>query len=194
MKIRDGIYSAIALVNNKINKGQERSVKAKKNILFSLGLRGASIIISVISVPITLSYINVSQYGIWITMSSLIVWLGFFDIGLTQGLRNKFAEAIAKGEEELAQTYVSTTYAILFIICTILWCIFIFVNHYLNWSSILKLPAGMNHEVSIVAFVVFSYFSLQFVLRIITTLLTANQQPAIESFVNVLGQAISLIF
>ncbi len=194
LKIRNSLYHVINFINSKINKGQERSVRAKKNILFSLVLRGASIIISVISVPITLSYINVSQYGIWITMSSLIVWLGFFDIGLTQGLRNKFAEAVAKGEDELAQTYVSTTYAILLIICTILWCIFIFINHYLNWSSILKLPAVMNHEVSIVAFIVFSYFSLQFVLRIITTLLTANQQPAIESFVNVLGQAISLIF
>jgi O-antigen/teichoic acid export membrane protein len=177
----------------KINQGQERSVKAKKNILFSLGLRGLSIIISVISVPITLSYINVSQYGIWITMSSLIVWLGFFDIGLTQGLRNKFAEAVAKKEDELAQIYVSTTYAILIIICSLLWVVFLTVNPFLNWSSILKLPASMNNEVSIVAFVVFSYFCLQFVLRVITTLLTANQQPAIESFVNVMGQAISLI-
>lgn len=84
-----------------------------------------SIIIKVISVPITLAYINVSQYGIWITMSSLIVWLGFFDIGLTQGLRNKFAEALAKGDDDLAQIYVSTTYAILFIICSILWIIFL---------------------------------------------------------------------
>lgn len=192
--LKEKITGIISLVMSKINQGHERSVKAKKNILLSLVLRGLSIIISVVSVPITLSYINVSQYGIWITMSSLIVWLGFFDIGLTQGLRNKFAEAVAVGDDNLAQIYVSTTYAILFIICSILWIIFLIINPYLNWSSILKLPAGMNNEVSIVAFVVFSYFCLQFVLRVITTLLTANQQPSIESLVNVSGQLISLIF
>lgn len=49
-------------------------------------------------------------------MSSIVGWFVFFDVGLTQGLRNRFAEARAKGDEELARNYVSTTYAILGII------------------------------------------------------------------------------
>src|SRR5690606_20864249 len=40
----------------------------------------------------------------------------------------------------------------------------------------------------------FTYFCLQFVLRIIGTIITANQQPAIESLIGVLGQIVSLIF
>ncbi len=118
MRLKNKFLSGLDFIFSKINKGQERSIKAKKNILASLFLKGTSIIISIILVPLTINYINVSQYGIWLTLSSIIGWFAFFDIGLTQGLRNKFAEAIAKGNDSLAQAYVSTTYAILAIIFT----------------------------------------------------------------------------
>lgn len=144
-------------------------------------------------VPITINYVNVSQYGIWLTISSIVVWFSFFDIGLTQGLRNKFAEAVAKGEDKLAQIYVSTTYAILAIICSSLLIIFLFANQFLNWAVILNIPAEMQSEISILSIIVFCYFCLQFVLRIISTLVVANQQPGIDSLIGVLGQILSLI-
>jgi O-antigen/teichoic acid export membrane protein len=192
--VKEKAFNIFTFVNNKINQGQERSVKAKKNILATFLLRGISIAISIILVPMAINYVNVSQYGVWLTLSSIVVWFSFFDIGLTQGLRNKLAEAIANKESELAQIYVSTTYAILTIICTILWIAFLFVNRFLDWSKILHLPLNLRAEVSILAIIVFSYFCLQFVLRIITTILVADQQPAINSVVSVSGQLISLIF
>lgn len=194
MRVNKKATDALTYINKKLNHGQERSIKAKKNILASLFLRGTSIAISLILVPITINYINVSQYGIWLTISSIVVWFSFFDIGLTQGLRNKFAEAVAKGDDELAQLYVSTTYAILFLICAALWILFIFVNQFLNWGHILNISPSMQSEVSILALIVFTYFCLQFVLKIITTIVIANQQPAINSLVTVLGQVLSLIF
>ena len=47
-------------------------------------------------VPLTIHYINPTRYGIWLTVSSIIGWVSFFDIGFGNGLRNKFAEALAK--------------------------------------------------------------------------------------------------
>ena len=192
MLLKERVFGTINFINSKINSGQERSVKAKKNIIGSFFLKGSSIIISIVMVPLAINYVNVSQYGIWLTLSSIVVWFSFFDIGLTQGLRNKFAEAVAKGDNELAQIYVSTTYAILAIICSSLWIVFLFVNQFLDWSNILNVSESMHKEVSILALMVFSYFCLQFVLRIISTLLIANQQPALSSFLTVLGQFFSL--
>jgi O-antigen/teichoic acid export membrane protein len=194
MIFKKPIITLFNLVRDKINKGQERSVKAKKNILFSFILKGVSISISIILVPLTINYVNVSQYGVWLTISSIVAWFSFFDIGLTQGLRNKFAEAVAKGDDELARIYISTTYAILTIICGTLWIVFVVLNQFLEWASILKISQDMNSEVSILALIVFSYFCLQFVLRVLTTILTANQQPAMESLISVLGQVLSLLF
>lgn len=187
-------FTFLNLIRRYFTQGHERSVKAKKNIFYAFFIKGVSIAISLIIVPLTLNYVNPSRYGIWLTLSSIVGWFGFFDIGLTQGLRNKFAEAKAKGDDEIAQVYVSTTYAILAIIFFIVWIIFLVVNHFLNWAHILNISENMQAEISILALIVFTYFCLQFVLRIITTLILADQQPAKSSLIDVLGQVISLIF
>lgn len=187
------ILKPIEFIKEFINKGHSRSIKAKKNILASLLIQGLSVVISFILFPITLNYINPSSYGIWLTLSAIVGWFSFFDIGLTQGLRNKFAEAKAKGDDSLVQSYVSTTYAILGIICLSVWFLFIIINQSLNWSDILKVPANMESEISVLAIVVFTYFCLQFVLRIITTLLVADQQPAKSSLIDLLSQILSVV-
>lgn len=192
--MKEKVLSGFALLNNFLDKGHERSTKAKKNIVASFFIRGISIAISFVMFPLTINYINPSQYGIWLTLSSIVAWFSFFDIGLTQGMRNKFAEAKAKGDDSLAQTYVSTTYAILTIIFFTIWIIFVIVNNFLNWSHILNISEDMQSEVSLLAVIAFTYFCLQFVLRVITTVLTADQQPAKSSVIDVIGQILSLIF
>jgi O-antigen/teichoic acid export membrane protein len=184
----------VTFVKRLINQGHDRSVQAKKNIISSFLIKGISICISLVLVPLIINYINPSRYGIWLTLSSIVGWFSFFDIGLTQGLRNKFAEAKAKGDDKSGQIYVSTTYAVLVIIFTSVWIIFILCNNFLNWSDILKLPQGMRSEVSTLAVIVFTYFCSQFVLRIVTTINIADQQPARASLIDLLGQFLSLIF
>ncbi len=177
-----------------INTGHSRSIRAKKNIIASFFIKGLSIAISLIFVPLTINYINPSRYGIWLTLSSIVGWFSFFDIGLSQGLRNKFAEAKAMGNDELAQVYVSTTYAILAIIFSIVWLIFLLANQFVNWAHLLNISETMQGEVSTLAIIVFTYFCLDFVLGIITTLILADQQSAKSSFIGVSSQVLSLIF
>jgi O-antigen/teichoic acid export membrane protein len=186
-------FAFLNYLRGQFTQGHERSVKAKKNILYTFFIKGLSIAISLIVVPLTLNYVNPSRYGIWLTLSSIVGWFSFFDIGLTQGFRNRFAEATAKGDDESAQVYVSTTYAILAIIFLVVWIIFFIANHFLNWAHILNISESMQAEISILALIVFTYFCLQSVLKVITTLLLADQQPAKSSLIDVLGQVISLI-
>lgn len=192
--MKDKILSLLTPFTKILNKGQERSIKAKKNIIASIFLKGTGIAISLILVPLTINYIDVSQYGIWLTLSSIVGWFAFFDIGLTQGLRNKLAEAMAKGQHDLAQIYVSTTYAILTIIFSLVWLVFLIVNSRLNWASILNVSETIRPEVTILAVIIFTYFCLQFILNVITTIITADQQPSKASFINVSGQVLSLVF
>src|SRR5690606_15217617 len=145
-----------------LNQGEERSIKAKKNILISIFTKGLGIAISLLLVPLTINYVNPSRYGIWLTLSSIVVWFSFFDIGLTQGLRNKFSEAKAKGDHESAQIFVSTTYAILGIVFLAILAIFFSINPYLKWGEILNLQENNASEVSVLALIVVTYFSLQF--------------------------------
>lgn len=176
-----------------ITNGHERSVRAKKNIVSSVIIKGMSLAISFVSLPITLNYVDTSTYGVWLTLSSVVAWFSFFDIGLTQGFRNKFAEAKANGDDKLARTYVSTTYALLGIIFIGVWIVFLFVNHFLDWSRILNVDSALRPEVTNLAVIVFTYFCFSFIFKIITTILLADQQPARSSLIDLIGQSIALL-
>jgi O-antigen/teichoic acid export membrane protein len=184
--------SFIPMLLSPFKKGHERSNKAKKNILLAIIVKGIGIAISLVLVPLTIHYVNQTQYGIWLTLGSIIGWFGFFDIGFGNGLRNKFAEAVAKGEHELARTYVSTTYAILSIIIAIVLFLFLCINPLLNWAKILNTPDAMKGELSNLALIVFVFFCIQFVLQLLNTVMTANQEPAKASVFNLLGSIFSL--
>lgn len=189
----NSVTKPVDFIKKLLNRGHSRSVNAKKNILASLVIKGCSILVSLISVPLTLHYVNQERYGIWLTLSSLVSWLGFFDIGLGNGLRNKFAEAKAKGEDDQARVYVSTTYAILIIIISGVLLLFFCINPFLNWSKILNASPTMAGELSLLAIIVFLFFCLQFVLQLITTILNADQKPAKASFYNFLGSFLALV-
>jgi O-antigen/teichoic acid export membrane protein len=178
---------------NFFTKGHQRSLVAKKNIIGSLLIKGISIIIGLVLVPLTINYINPSQYGIWLTLSSMIAWISFFDIGFTHGLRNKFAEAKAKGDIVVAKTYISTTYYYISIIFLILWVILLVINQFISWHSLLNLPSSSEEEVSRLAMLIFTYFCFQFIFRVISTILTADQQSAKASLIDMIGQLLSLI-
>ena len=163
-----------------LNSGYERTIRAKKNIIASFVIKGLSIAIGLILVPLTVQYLNPTKYGIWITLSSIIGWFGMFDIGLGYGLRNRFAEALATGKEKLARVYVSTTYAILSLIIAGLLILFYIINQFINWSVILNAgnDVSFQKELNILALIVFTFFCLSFVFKLITTILTADQHPA----------------
>jgi O-antigen/teichoic acid export membrane protein len=175
------------------SKGHERTIRAKKNIAASIFIKGASIAINLALVPLTINYVNSSQYGIWLTLSSIVAWFSFFDIGFGHGLRNRFVEAKAKGDFEKAKTFVSTTYAVLTLIFSGVWLFFVLVNFFVDWSKILNAPTNLASELSILALIIFSFLCLRIIFQTINTIIIADQKPALAGFFDLLGQLIALI-
>lgn len=180
-------------ITNILFRGNDRTIAAKKNIVYSFLLKIVSIVISLQVVPLTINYVNSTKYGIWLTLSSLICWFSFFDIGLSNGFRNKFAEAKAKGKYKLARIYVSTTYATLFLICILFVIIVFFIAQYIDWSRILNVDSSYKEELSHVFLIVSVFWGINLVTSVLTTMLTADQKPAFSSFIQVLGQFLAFI-
>jgi len=180
-------------VSDFFSKGHIRTLKAKKNILISFIFSGLSILVSFLLVPLTLEYLNPTKYGIWLTLSSILGWLGFFDIGLGNGLRNKLTEAFAFKDFKLAKSYVSTTYAIIALIIGIVYSLFLVIMPYLNWGIIFNISQEIASELNTVIIIVFTFFSLRFILKIIGVIFTADQKPAFNKFFEFSGSLFSLI-
>ena len=176
-----------------LNKGSERSALAKKNIFYSFFLQGSNIIIGLLFVPLLINYLDPERYGIWLTLTSIVGWFTFFDVGLGNGLRNNLTVALAKENIRLAKEYISTTYFILAIIfCTVL-LIFYIVNPSLDWQKILNTKSVNKDELSLLALIVFTFFFLRFIFNIIGVILNADQRPALNNIFAPIGNFISLL-
>ncbi|HEV7230484.1 MAG TPA: oligosaccharide flippase family protein, partial [Bacteroidia bacterium] len=152
-----------------------------------------SVVINLALVPLTINYLSPTKYGVWLTISSMLGWISFFDIGLGHGLRNKLAESIAKGETHKAKSYVSTAYFSISLLCIGLFLAFLILNQFLNWGSILNIREHIDENLQTIALILFSMFAIQFVLQLINSILLSNQQNAMVSFYNMLSNLFVLL-
>lgn len=174
-------------------QGHERTVKAKKNIVASVFIKGLSMIVGFLIIRITYDYLDQTVYGIWLTLTSFLAWFSFFEIGLGSGLRNKLAEALAVKDYDLGKAYVSTTYAILTIIVSVLALVFFIGNTYIDWTIVLNTEKELAEDLSYLALIVFGFFFLRFVFQLISVVLSADQRPAIANAFGPIGNFIVLI-
>ncbi len=180
-------------ISSYFSSNDVRTATIKKNIVGSFLLKCVSILVSLQVVPLTIDYINPTRYGIWLTLSSIIAWLSYFDLGFAHGFRNRFAEAKALGDIKLAKEYVSTTYAVLFLLFSVIYLVSIIINQYLDWGSILNIDSSYNEELHLVFGILACFFCLNIVASIFTTMLTADQKPALASLVQTGGQVLAFI-
>ena len=176
-----------------LKKGNERNVLAKRNIIASFGIKIIGIIISLILVPMTVNYVSSAQYGLWLTISSIVAWISYFDFGFAHGFRNRFTEAMALNDRELAKQYVSTTYAVLTIIFVTMAFVVLVINSFLDWSSLLNVGLEYGHELRLVFAVLTITLCLNMIASVLPTMLTADQRPVYSSLFIVIGQIMSLI-
>ena len=178
---------------NRYKNSNPRTKRAIENSILSLLVKFVSVICSLIIVPLTLGYINPTRYGIWLTLSGIIGWVHFFDLGLGNGFRNRFAEAKAKGDNSLAQEYVSTTYFAIGSIVLVVYSIALIVNHFVDWTDILGVEDSFQEELRKVFAVVLSFICLNMVVNLFATLLTADQKNGYASIIGGAGQVLSVI-
>lgn len=175
-----------------IKQGTDRSVAVKKNIVGSLFVKGCSIIISLLIVPLTLGYVSSDLYGIWLTLSSIIMWLNFFDIGFTLGLKNKLTEAIALGDMQRGKVLVSTTYLMMIAIFIPLCILLEMIIPHINWASFLNVTGNYNPDIIKTLHILAACLCAQMIVNVLTAVLAAYQKVALSSAFPVIGNFISL--
>lgn len=174
------------------SQGHERTIRAKRNIIVSFFSKGISLIISFLIVPLTLQYVGKVEYGIWMTLSSIIHWFAFMDIGLGNGLRNKLAEAIAMNDRKTARIYVSSTYALIAIIAFFMLVVFYIVARYISWNNVFNTDIIPNAELLKIVLSVFLVFCVGFVINLLSSILRSLQKYGWTDIINIIAQLTGL--
>lgn len=173
--------------------GSSRTVALKKNIFASLGIRALSIIVSFLLVPATLGYVTDELYGVWLTLSSVLLWINFFDIGLTLGLKNRLAEALARSDIDTGRRLVSTTYAMMIMIFIPLMAILQLLLPMVSWHSFLSVDAIYEPDLHRCMSILSVFVCLQMIVNVIGAIFAAYQKVALSAFLPVIGNVCSLI-
>lgn len=178
---------------NLLLSSNSRTSIVKKNVLGSFVVKGISILISLVLVPLTIGYVSNELYGIWLTLSTIVYWTTLFDFGFGNGLRNKVTECIALKDWTRARQYISTAYfyfIVVFIpISIVLW----FICGEVNWAYLLSVENSYQHLMVAVIRIVLVFFSVTMIAKIINTVLAALQMNAVANMIDMLGQLLVLI-
>ena len=164
-------------LRDKYINGDERSKLIVKNVILSISMKMINVVCSLLLVPITINYVNSDRYGVWLTLSTVVGWITFFDLGLGHGFRNRFAEAKANDDITLARKYVSTTYFAITSLIIFLLVVILILNNFINWSSVLHLSQEYREELKEVFSIVAIFTSLNMIANIFGSLLAADMKP-----------------
>lgn len=171
----------------------KRSVLVKKNILAGIVIKGWSALTVLLTVPLTLDCLDVYQNGIWLTISSILVWIDMFDVGLGSGLRNQLTIDIAEGNMIKARQTVSSTIAMLSLIMICALAIIIALIHWCDVYSFINADPLIVKDLPKILITATSIVSLTFVLKLIGNVYMSYQIPAVSSLLVALGQTLALI-
>lgn len=153
-----------------------------------------SLAIFAVSIPLTVSYLGKERFGLWMTMSSLILMFNIFsDLGLGIALMNKTSEFRGADRKDLIQRYISNTFFLLCSVSLIIMVIYNCLFGYLDWPAIFKLedPTGIseiNTSMTLLAII----FSLNLPFTIIERFQEGNQEGYLNSFWQSIGNVIAL--
>lgn len=180
-------------INRIFKSDNKRTENIKQNVIGSFVIKGFSILISLALVPLTLGYVSSEMYGVWLTVSSIMIWLDFFDIGFTLGLKNKLTEALAFNDYELGSRLISTTYFVMFVIFIPLCLILIVLAPFVNWSGFLNIGDQYNDELVSTMCLLSIFFCTKMISNVFSSVVEAFQKVALASLFFVIGNAISLL-
>ncbi|HEY3280926.1 MAG TPA: oligosaccharide flippase family protein [Armatimonadota bacterium] len=122
-------------------RSQERYRRALLTTAVSVFSRLINVATVLITVPLTFEYLGTERYGLWMTISSVIAFLGFSDLGIANGLLNGIAKAHGEDDRVLARQYVSSAFFFLTLISVILGAAFAVTYRWVPWSSFFRVSS-----------------------------------------------------
>jgi len=159
----------------------------------TIGNKGISMLIGFLLIPLTLSFLGKDHFGLWLTITSLISWFFYLDIGLGNGLRNLYAISLAQGDDKKAKALVSTSYFFMVIFSILLLSLFFFFNHYINWTAVLNFNLEDEKVISALIQIVFYSFLIRFIFQLINSILLAEQKTGLSSVILPISNLLILI-
>ena len=180
-----------------MNKYMARSKKMLRNIILAFTVKGGAVIVGVLTVQAYMKFFsNEIVLGVWYTLLSLLTWVLNFDLGIGNGLRNLLVVPLTEKDTKRVKILVSSGYIVVGVVsvCILLvgiMCIYSFdLNSLMNIDSSIISPPVLRKSFIIVLCGIIG----QFFLKMITSILNAQEKTAVSSMLPLVSNIIVLVF
>lgn len=171
----------------------DRTKNVKRNIIYSFLLKFLSVGLSFILLPLTVHYLTEVEYGVWVTLFTVMNWVNFLDMGLGLGLRNKLAEAVSKNNLNEIRTYLSTGVFAMIGMGSILLIVFLIGIQLVNMQSVFNTKEISEQDLYISTLFTGIFVILAFTLSIINQVYYAYQKAAVTGAIQIVHNLVMLL-
>lgn len=184
--------SIISRLSELLNRGSARTALLKKNIAGSFLIKAWQGIIQLLIVPLSLDCLTNYEYGLWLTINSILMGMDAIDVGFGNGLRNLLAQALAKGDRAQARAYVTTTLAMLTLLMVPVVVVLILLIHSLDCYALLNVSPQLIPNLPRILSLSITLMGLTFIFKCIGNVYLGLQLPAINNLLVTLGQTLAV--
>ena len=171
----------------------KRTALMRKNIFFSFLIKGWSGLVTLLLVPLTLHCLGDYKNGIWLTISSMLIWIDNLDIGLGNGLRNKLATYLAQEDMKKARETVSSTFFMLALIILPVMLAAIAAVKTFDLHGFLNVDPAVIPNLGDIMAVSILFVSATFIFKFIGNFYLGLQLPAVNNLLVTVGHTLQLV-
>lgn len=181
---------------DKLQKKDNTSIVIR-NTLISVIVKGGSLFIALFTTPAYMHFFDNNEIlGVWFTLLSVLAWILNCDMGIGNGLRNNLVYAINDKDWDKAKKYISSSYIFLTIVGSLIFLMVRFAGDFVSWNRVFNISTSViSSEIMADAVqILLASIILQFILRLVTSVLYALQEAFVPGLMNLLTNSIMLIY
>lgn len=178
-------------------KAKDNTGIVLRNTIMAAIVKGGSLFIALFTTPAYMRYFdNDEVLGVWFTLLSVLAWILNCDMGIGNGLRNHLVYAINERDWDKTKKYISSSYLFLSGIGLAILLIVIFVGHFISWNKVFNISEELisSETMTKAVQILLASIILQFVLRLVTSILYALQEAFVPGLLNLSTNVIMLAF
>jgi len=139
--VNDSLFRAHRMTSNQ--RASKRQRNAAYTAIASVLARMIGVATTLVTIRIALSYLGKERFGLWMTISSLQMFLAFADFGIGNGLLNAVAEASGRDDVRAMRRYISSGMLLLGSISIVILTITIGGYRYFQLGPFLQLRSAL---------------------------------------------------
>lgn len=157
--------------------------------------KGSSVLVNLIAIPVLVRCMGSEEYGLWVTISTMVGMLIILDVGLANSLTNLISEAYAHDEKKAASHYFATAFWVMIGIVSAAGISTRLVWGWINWRSVFHIvDPRLQAPLSMAVAAAIAVFLCGLPVALGARVLAGYQEIHIVNNLNTVCSVVSLVF